>query len=206
LFAGVSALLCVATVALIARSFVVADAVIWANVTQDPMTTEALEYARQTGFEGNFIGHYRFRSVSVLRGVVSHRRYETQEVMSRWDEQYMRDQLNKPRRERHAIPAADAARGYEPTGALGWLGFGVRTVRPGGNWKAKTTDITFPLWPIALASAAAPVVWARRALRLWRRRRGGLCLACGYDLRGLEDRRCPECGLLPRQPLAVAPA
>ena len=34
-----------------------------------------------------------------------------------------------------------------------------------------------------------------RLYRLARRRRRGRCLACNYDLRGLADPVCPECGL-----------
>lgn len=43
------------------------------------------------------------------------------------------------------------------------------------------------------------IFWAigpgRRLYRLARRRRRGRCLACNYDLRGLSDPVCPECGL-----------
>jgi len=31
-------------------------------------------------------------------------------------------------------------------------------------------------------------------VRQERRRRRGLCVACGYNLRGLPEPRCPECG------------
>lgn len=44
---------------------------------------------------------------------------------------------------------------------------------------------------VALALLAVP--WVMRRGRRWRRRRGGLCLACGYDLR-FSGERCPECG------------
>jgi hypothetical protein len=36
------------------------------------------------------------------------------------------------------------------------------------------------------------VVFARR--RLWPVYRNGYCRRCGYDLRGLTEERCPECG------------
>ncbi|MBK7403236.1 MAG: hypothetical protein IPJ41_01045 [Phycisphaerales bacterium] len=39
--------------------------------------------------------------------------------------------------------------------------------------------------------------WSRTA----RRRRRGLCMACGYDLRGIESGVCPECGR-PSEPRA----
>lgn len=54
-------------------------------------------------------------------------------------------------------------------------------------------SVQVPLWivcvgttPVALMSWW-PVIVARQ------RRRGGLCLQCGYDLNG-QDTRCPECG------------
>jgi hypothetical protein len=50
---------------------------------------------------------------------------------------------------------------------------------------------------IVLITALPPLLWSgvrlRRALTRWRRKRRGLCLACGYDLRHSCE-RCPECG------------
>lgn len=58
-----------------------------------------------------------------------------------------------------------------------------------------------PVWPgFAVDSAIAAALWwmlltAPGAIKRWRRRRRGLCIACGYDLRGLaEGAACPECG------------
>jgi hypothetical protein len=53
----------------------------------------------------------------------------------------------------------------------------------------------FPLWLPAILFAITPSYWLlgpRR--RLKRRRRLGLCLGCGYDLRASPE-RCPECGV-----------
>jgi hypothetical protein len=54
--------------------------------------------------------------------------------------------------------------------------------------------VEVPYWALAAASAACPLVLLYfRRLRPRRRRRLGLCLSCGYDLRATPD-RCPECG------------
>jgi hypothetical protein len=82
----------------------------------------------------------------------------------------------------------------------GWEGFWIRLrhnrVPPGTNQLpgVKTGRwVEFPFWmPFLLA--AAPLAFAGRAARQRRvRLRRGLCLSCGYDLRGGGE-RCPECG------------
>jgi hypothetical protein len=52
------------------------------------------------------------------------------------------------------------------------------------------------LLPALWLAVSAQGVWAAR--RVTRRRRGGLCAHCGYDLRGTPGAaRCPECGREP---------
>jgi hypothetical protein len=48
----------------------------------------------------------------------------------------------------------------------------------------------------ALFWSAAFVDWLRRVHRMIRRRSFGPgdCPACGYNLKGIRERRCPECG------------
>lgn len=53
--------------------------------------------------------------------------------------------------------------------------------------------IAAPYWPFAAVLAATPLGHLVRSLRRQRRRRLGLCLYCGYDVRTTSD-RCPECG------------
>lgn len=47
--------------------------------------------------------------------------------------------------------------------------------------------------PLLLAAVPAAVYWRRR-LAAGRRARPGHCPCCGYDVRGLQVPRCPECG------------
>ncbi len=51
-----------------------------------------------------------------------------------------------------------------------------------------------PLWSIALVCAlASGLLTVLPVLRRRKHARRGLCLCCGYDLRGSKE-RCPECG------------
>jgi hypothetical protein len=53
-----------------------------------------------------------------------------------------------------------------------------------------------PFWMWSLAFGVVPAIaFVRGPLRRMRRWRRGLCVSCGYDLTGLQETRCPECGL-----------
>ena len=59
------------------------------------------------------------------------------------------------------------------------------------------TGIHVPCWavlPVTLIPAAWGAIILRRPWVRRRRKREGLCLACGYDLRASGE-RCPECGM-----------
>ncbi len=70
-------------------------------------------------------------------------------------------------------------------------------------WSSK--DVVLPLRPLWLAFAvnslfyaivAGIVLASIVALRRLIRRKRGLCVACGYDIRHAEHDVCPECGVL----------
>ena len=65
------------------------------------------------------------------------------------------------------------------------------------------TVIASPSVPIpfvvAVFAAYPTIAFIRGPLRRWRRRRKGLCVECGYDLRGSME-RCPECGIRMERP------
>ena len=64
------------------------------------------------------------------------------------------------------------------------------SVRP-----VRALTIRVPLWVPFLVLSAYPVLaFVRGPVRRWRRRKRGLCAQCGYNLTGLTEPRCPECG------------
>jgi hypothetical protein len=92
------------------------------------------------------------------------------------------------------VGGGDALRRWE---ALGF-GYLTWTIAP-PDYSNRTDAVTLPHWFLCLVATPAPFAWAMKAavrVRAWpreRRRRRGLCPACGYDLRATPG-RCPECG------------
>jgi hypothetical protein len=68
-----------------------------------------------------------------------------------------------------------------------------RSVR---NWEYRERGVAVPAWFIAILAAGLPAGKLSTVVRRHRRRRSGLCHACGYDLRATPE-RCPECGAVP---------
>jgi hypothetical protein len=66
-----------------------------------------------------------------------------------------------------------------------------------GTMQRSERGLIVPTWFVALLAAvmtSVPGRYLRKDRRLRHRRAAGQCLACGYDLRGAEHERCPECG------------
>ena len=73
----------------------------------------------------------------------------------------------------------------------GWKHYTGRQIRSGQNPLRASNKL--PLWVPALVFAVAPAWSLSPPYRRRRRRKLGLCVKCGYDLRASKD-RCPECG------------
>lgn len=80
------------------------------------------------------------------------------------------------------------------TDSRSWITFGEQMKRrPRRTW-VQTTRMNVTIWPLALVFSAYPLAWALTGpVRRWRRRKRGLCEACGYDLTGNVTGVCPEC-------------
>lgn len=71
-----------------------------------------------------------------------------------------------------------------------YVNFGGFGITPGRMW-----TVEFPILFVVAISALIPLVsLIRGPLRRRRRRRKNRCLKCAYDLTGLPEPRCPECG------------
>ena len=73
------------------------------------------------------------------------------------------------------------------------FGFDVARYEKEGNDEMSFTALYFPLWLPACLFAVTPGAWLAGRLRRRPRATGGHCPGCGYDLRATPH-RCPECG------------
>ena len=79
-----------------------------------------------------------------------------------------------------------------------WSDAKTLSIEPTGTAGGQTVRfavVVTPFWiPPAFPAAWLVIAFIRGPLRLWRRRRRGLCLECGYNLEGNVSGVCPECG------------
>jgi len=189
-----SLLIFAATVAVWVRSFRVCDAISRSNWMERSLDDEARAYAKQKGFDAKFISHGEGLSLTTFRGRIVFCRGLQLNVTSRWDEDFEKKYVNKPNWSRTVTDIDDMSPpGGELGGILGWLGFGDTETQYASGWRSSYRYVSVPLWFIALAALMLPFARVQRAIRTGRRRNRGLCLRCGYDLRGSGE-RCPECG------------
>ena len=191
LAAAVSAVVLIATVIVGVRSFFVGDFLAYSNWTQEPLTPEARAKGAAMGQSLNLIARGSAWTLMVSRGLVMADRQLTLDPMSRWDEAFEQKYVNHPRWDWQRVEPP--LHGKFASGVGGWLGFGWSDVPPPRSAAGRWVTVQVPLWAVAAVAAVLPGVWVRRARRLESRKRRGLCLACGYDLRGSAG-RCPECG------------
>lgn len=104
---------------------------------------------------------------------------------------------------------ADLGAWITDRGGNGWswatFGGGIQRVRVEGPGYPRLvyTQVVLPYWLLAAATAPLPagrlLLGIGRMSRRRRRARLHLCRSCGYDLRATPD-RCPECGAAPNEP------
>jgi hypothetical protein len=202
-----SLLICLALVALSIRSWFVWDTLSRSNTTAEPMTPQALAWGQKAhpGADLQMVARSEGYSLTVWRGRVTLGHGLQKDPMSRWDDAFAARYVDKPIWSHAKIRNDDAdytPPGGEPAGFWGHLGFGIDSRAFPGKFVTVYTDTTVPLWPLVLLTAVGPTAWLRRRLRDRHRTRHGLCLTCGYDLRGAAPTpevptRCPECGATP---------
>jgi hypothetical protein len=83
-------------------------------------------------------------------------------------------------------------RNYPGWGKMGFGLFAGAPADPDPGLAYSDQFIVVPFWFVILLFAALPSRW----ILIPRRRKGGLCEKCGYDMRATPT-RCPECGCVP---------
>jgi hypothetical protein len=116
-------------------------------------------------------------------------------------EQYAKEIFATPNSRLGLSHIATEAYWYPPSHPTFWERIGFRSVPYDGarshvERRREQAEFYAPHWAAALTTALPPAIWLRRHRARRNRRRRGLCIGCGYDLRATPD-RCPECGAVP---------
>jgi hypothetical protein len=170
--AGVSLLLCTATLMLWMRSYWVFDTFTRGSGTSQPFARWDLTVLSAKGEIECYRSEMRITGVADLLVVP----------------------LGWARSARPIVAGDDILREIRARGIL-VFGFGFlhdHSARSSNDFHDHAV-LVFPYAVVALALALAPAGWAVGYRRRARRVRIGLCPTCGYDLRATPD-RCPECG------------
>lgn len=92
-----------------------------------------------------------------------------------------------------SIPAVSRSRRFDAWGVLGVVhNVATLVIVLIGLYAAPTMFATLARWKRALDEATAPKTPAQRRRETLEK---GLCPGCRYDVRGLLENRCPECGI-----------
>jgi len=97
------------------------------------------------------------------------------------------------------VPISIGDRHRVPHVGGGWRGkIGPQPFAPaafaGPFWSVESSFFRLPVWPLVIPLMIPPIRDSIRERRRLRRMKCNECLECGYNLTGLVEPRCPECG------------
>jgi hypothetical protein len=129
---------------------------------------------------GEILGFYQVRLL-----IVGGRAYLGRTVFTRTDRRtHVYD--NSPHRFRVSV----VREGWIVT--VTWLPYPDPALLGMGNAESRQWMVS--IWLLVLLFAMLPIRWAILRRRERRRNNAGVCVRCGYDLRGSNSGRCSECG------------
>ena len=183
LLTALSLMLCVAVVALWVRSHFVVDEVVYFGHVR-ARGCDGVSFVSYAGTLMCYWDHYSFPPADRLAFIG---RASSGRVASEF------------RRGVSRYRDAEEYRQNRDNFGLGWFDSAVERQR--GMWKTSGIScvrrtVRVPHGTVAVALLICPVAVGFHRSYTRRRRRSGLCPACGYDLRATPG-RCPECGLIP---------